>query len=255
MRGPRRTSCWRLACRWNTRCTCCRTPRRCGWWNRGPSSPCSTSGRCARASTRRKRSTSRRWTRSRRCGRSIRSWGAISDRHACCATRSCRRAARKARTSAACRSGIPSPTPNAACSDMSEAQLSHRVGAASRILAWVAHLYTATGAVIALLATAMTFAHNFRAALLYLVAATIVDATDGVLARAVRVKERLPYFDGALLDNLIDYLTYVFVPALIVWQADLVPTAFPICAAMCVSSLYGFSRTDAKGEGADHYFV
>jgi len=137
---------------------------------------------------------------------------------------------------------------------MSEAQLSHRVGAASRILAWVAHLYTATGAVIALLATAMTFAHNFRAALLYLVAATIVDATDGVLARAVRVKERLPHFDGALLDNLVDYLTYVFVPALIVWQAELVPVAFPICALMLVSSLYGFARTDSKGAEDDHYF-
>ena len=122
------------------------------------------------------------------------------------------------------------------------------------MIAWLAHLYTATGAVIALLATAMTFAHNFRAAFLYLVAATIVDATDGVLARALRVKERLPYFDGALLDNLVDYLTYVFVPALIVWQADLVPTAFPICAAMLLSSLYGFARTDAKGGDADPYF-
>jgi phosphatidylcholine synthase len=123
------------------------------------------------------------------------------------------------------------------------------------ILPWIAHLYTSTGVVIALLSTAMAFAHNFRAAFLYLVAACIVDASDGVLARALRVKERLPYFDGALLDNLIDYLTYVFVPALIVWQADLVPSAFPICSAMLVSSLYGFSRTDAKGEGADYHFT
>src|ERR1044071_8187533 len=123
------------------------------------------------------------------------------------------------------------------------------------ILPWIAHLYTALGGVIALLATAVTVAHNFRAAFVYLVAATIVDATDGFLARALKVKERLPYFDGALLDNIVDFLTYVFVPALIVWQAKLVPTAFPICAAMIVSSLYGFSRTDAKGEGADHYFI
>jgi phosphatidylcholine synthase len=123
------------------------------------------------------------------------------------------------------------------------------------ILPWIAHLYTAIGGVIALLATAMAFAHNFRAAFLYLVAATIVDATDGMLARALRVKELLPQFDGALLDNIVDYLTYVYVPALIVWQADLVPSAFPICAAMIVSSLYGFSRTDAKGEGADYYFI
>jgi phosphatidylcholine synthase len=123
------------------------------------------------------------------------------------------------------------------------------------ILPWLAHLYTSTGVVLALLATAVAFAHNFRAAFLYLVAATIVDATDGALARAVRVKERLPYFDGALLDNLIDYLTYVFVPALIVWQAQLVPSAFPICAAMCVSSLYGFSITDAKGAEGHHHFT
>jgi phosphatidylcholine synthase len=123
------------------------------------------------------------------------------------------------------------------------------------ILPWLAHLYTSAGVVIALLATAVTFAHNFRAAFLYLVAATIVDATDGVLARALRVKELLPQFDGALLDNIIDYLTYAFVPALIVWQADLVPSAFPVCSAMLVSSLYGFARTDAKGEGADYYFT
>ena len=133
------------------------------------------------------------------------------------------------------------------------------------ILPWIAHLYTATGAVIALLATAMAFNHNFRAAFLYLVAATFVDATDGMLARGLRVKERLPQFDGALLDNLVDYLTYVFVPALIVWQADLVPSAFPICAAMLLSSAYGFAQADAKvdahlrqgsgGQAADHFFT
>lgn len=123
------------------------------------------------------------------------------------------------------------------------------------ILAWIAHLYTATGIVLALLATGMAFAHNFRAAFIYLVIATVVDATDGWLARAARVKERLPGFDGALMDNIIDYVTYVFIPALIVWQADLVPTAFPVCAAMTVSSLYGFCRTDAKVEAGDHYFT
>jgi phosphatidylcholine synthase len=123
------------------------------------------------------------------------------------------------------------------------------------ILAWIAHLYTATGIVLALLATALTFAHDFRGAFIYLVLATIVDATDGWLARFARVKERLPWFDGALMDNIIDYQTYVFIPALIVWQADLVPNAFPICAAMTISSLYGFSRTDAKVETGDHYFT
>ncbi len=122
------------------------------------------------------------------------------------------------------------------------------------ILPWIAHLYTATGAVLALLATSMTFAHNFRGAFLFLIAATIVDATDGWLARALRVKERLPHFDGALLDNIVDFLTYVFVPALIVFQARLVPSAFPICSAMVVSSLYGFSNAAAKVERDGEYF-
>lgn len=123
------------------------------------------------------------------------------------------------------------------------------------ILPWAAHVYTATGTVWALLATAMTFAHNFRAAFIFLVVATFVDSTDGVLARAFRVKELLPQFDGALLDNIIDYMTYVFVPALIVWQADLVPNAFPICAAMLMSSAYGFAHSAAKVESGDHFFT
>ena len=96
------------------------------------------------------------------------------------------------------------------------------VGAASDvtpILPWIAHLYTATGAVIALLATGLTFAHNFRGVFIYFVVATFVDATDGWLARALRVKERLPKFDGGRLDDIVDYLTYVFIPALVVWQA------------------------------------
>ncbi|HUQ87360.1 MAG TPA: CDP-alcohol phosphatidyltransferase family protein [Vicinamibacterales bacterium] len=123
------------------------------------------------------------------------------------------------------------------------------------ILPWIAHLYTATGAVIALLATAMTFAHNFRAVFIYFVVATFVDSTDGVLARALKVKERLPHFDGAKLDDIIDYLMYVFVPALVVWQADLVPSAFPICAAMVLSSAYGFAHNDAKVASHDHFFT
>ena len=123
------------------------------------------------------------------------------------------------------------------------------------ILPWIAHFYTATGVVIALLATGMTFAHNFRAVFIYMVIATFVDSTDGFLARALRVKERLPHFDGAKLDDIVDYLMYVFVPALVVWQADMVPVAFPICAAMVLSSAYGFVQADAKVASSDYYFT
>jgi phosphatidylcholine synthase len=123
------------------------------------------------------------------------------------------------------------------------------------MIAWIAHLYTATGAVIALLATGMTFAHNFRAVFIYFIAATFVDSTDGVLARALKVKERLPNFDGAKLDDIIDYLMYAFIPALVVWQADMVPSAFPICAAIVLSSGYGFAQADAKVASTDYFFT
>lgn len=123
------------------------------------------------------------------------------------------------------------------------------------ILPWIAHTYTATGTVWAFLATAMTFSGNFRGAFIFLVVATFVDSTDGVLARAMKVKERTPQFDGALLDNIIDYMTFVFIPALIIWRADLVPAPLLVCAAVLMSSAYGFAHTAAKVEKGDHFFT
>jgi phosphatidylcholine synthase len=128
----------------------------------------------------------------------------------------------------------------------------------SRIMTpWIAHLYTALGAGTALAATLATFDGEFRAAFLWLALAVFIDATDGVLARALRVKDRLPWFDGALLDNLVDYLTYVFVPVLIMLRADLWPAAAApwLGAAVLVASGYGFSRADAKVQTSDYFFT
>jgi phosphatidylcholine synthase len=125
------------------------------------------------------------------------------------------------------------------------------------LLPWIAHLYTALGAVAALLATLAVFAEDFRTAFFWLGVQILIDSTDGLLARAVRVQERLPWFDGALLDNLIDYITYVFVPALIVVRAALVPegSALGIASAMLIASGYAFSRTDAKVKQTEYFFT
>ena len=124
-------------------------------------------------------------------------------------------------------------------------------------MAWLAHLYTASGAATALAAVLALEAGDLRATFLWLVLATVIDATDGVLARALHVKERLPWFDGGTLDNVVDYLTYVFVPALVVVKAGLVPAplAIPLAAAMLIASGYGFSRADAKVATTDHFFT
>jgi phosphatidylcholine synthase len=123
------------------------------------------------------------------------------------------------------------------------------------IAAWLVHLYTASGFVLAFLAAVAAVDHDFRSAFFFLAVQIAVDATDGVLARAARVSERLPWFSGSKLDDLVDYLTYVFVPALIVWQALLVvdPWTHVVPAAMLLASGYGFSRTDAKT--TDHFFT
>ncbi len=121
--------------------------------------------------------------------------------------------------------------------------------------AWLAHAYTASGAVLALLAAIDLFEHDYRTAFFWLYLQVAVDATDGVLARALHVKTRLPWFNGAKLDDIVDYLCYVFIPALFVWRALLVPDAWaiPVAAAMLLSSAYGFNREDAKT--SDHFFL
>ena len=121
--------------------------------------------------------------------------------------------------------------------------------------AWLVHAYTGTGAVLAFLALQAAIAQNFRAAFLWLFAAVLVDSTDGVLARLARVHERLPNFSGQKLDDIVDYLTFVFVPAVILWQAHAItePWTIPVVAAMLLSSLYGFVSDDAKTD--DHFFT
>ena len=123
------------------------------------------------------------------------------------------------------------------------------------LLAWFAHAYTASGLILTFLATVAVIDHDYRTAFFWLALQIIVDATDGVLARAVRVSERIPWFNGAKLDDIVDYLTYVFVPALFVWEAPIVPAAWAmvVAGAMLLSSAYGFNRDDAKT--ADHFFT
>ena len=123
------------------------------------------------------------------------------------------------------------------------------------VAAWLVHLYTASGFVLAFLATIAIIEGDYRSAFLYLWLQVAVDATDGWLARRVRVLERLPGFSGKTLDDLVDFLTYVFVPALAVWRGGIVPDgwATAVGSAMLLSSGFGFSRVKAKTP--DHFFT
>ena len=124
-------------------------------------------------------------------------------------------------------------------------------------LAWSAHAYTALGlpcaAAMAVLIVRGGDA-SFRLAFALMVAATAVDATDGLLARRFRVGDVLPGFDGRRLDDLIDFQTYTALPLLLVWRAGLVPAGWEWwLVAPLVASAYGFCQADAKTD--DDFFL
>jgi len=126
---------------------------------------------------------------------------------------------------------------------------------ANLIFAWLVHIYTALGAVLGLYTILAVEEANFRLAFLLMACTVIIDATDGALARAARVKQIIPWFDGTLLDNLVDYLNYVIVPSLLMLRAHLLPEqdGLWLAAMPVLSSAYGFCRSDAKT--ADHFFL
>jgi len=100
-----------------------------------------------------------------------------------------------------------------------------------------------------------TVGGDYRAAFLWMIAATVVDGVDGWLARLARVDQRASGVDGRRLDDIVDYVTYVFVPAALMLRSSLLPAAiaWPVAATVLLSSAFGFSRTDAKT--ADHFFT
>jgi phosphatidylcholine synthase len=121
-----------------------------------------------------------------------------------------------------------------------------------RILAWGVHLFTAVGAVLGAWALLAVDAAQWRTALLLLFAAFLVDCFDGMLARAVGVAEVLPDFDGRRLDDMVDYLNYVVVPAVFLVAGGWLPH-WGWAAPPILASAYGFSQREAKT--SDDFFL
>jgi phosphatidylcholine synthase len=125
----------------------------------------------------------------------------------------------------------------------------------SLILAWLVHLYTALGTVVAFFSLLCIEQRNFREAFCLMALAVVIDATDGTLARAARVKELIPWFDGELLDEIVDYFNYVIVPSLFLVRANILPPqdSLWLAALPLLASAYGFCQREAKT--ADYFFL
>lgn len=124
-----------------------------------------------------------------------------------------------------------------------------------RLLAALVHLGTAMGAVTALMALLAIVEKDWKGLYLWLGLAFIIDGVDGTFARWVRVSERLPRFSGDRLDLIVDYLTYVFIPAYALMAAGYLtgPLGLTMAFAILLSSLFHFIDTDSKAE--DYSFV
>ena len=128
--------------------------------------------------------------------------------------------------------------------------------AVARASAWAVHVYTATGTVIAMLTVIAVMEGDVERALWLGLAAMVVDGTDGMLARHLQVKRWIPWFDGAMLDNIVDYLTYAFTPMVLLWSAGYLgegTSATVLAVVPLLASAYQFCRVDAKTE--DHLFL
>jgi phosphatidylcholine synthase len=122
-------------------------------------------------------------------------------------------------------------------------------------LAWLVHLYTALGAVVAFLAIILIEQLKFQEAFWLMSLAVVIDATDGTFARAARVKEIIPWFDGDRLEDIIDYANYVIVPCWFFVHAHLLPAedALWLASLPLLASAYGFCQKEAKT--SDHFFL
>ncbi|HNM37867.1 MAG TPA: CDP-alcohol phosphatidyltransferase family protein, partial [Anaerolineales bacterium] len=122
------------------------------------------------------------------------------------------------------------------------------------ILAWGVHLFTATGAIWGLLGIFAIFENNYKMMIVWMIVAMLVDGFDGMLARWADVKKYANGIDGALLDNILDYLNYVLVPAIFMIHTDLLPEPVKWLTACLIllTSAYQFTQTDAKTD--DHHF-
>jgi phosphatidylcholine synthase len=124
-----------------------------------------------------------------------------------------------------------------------------------RALAFSVHIFTACGVALGLLALIAAVRGEWAQMFLWLGAALIIDGFDGMLARATNVAERLPRWSGEVLDLVVDFTTYVFVPAFAVATSGLLPDKWGIAAGFIMVITGALYFADRRMKSADNYFV
>lgn len=123
-----------------------------------------------------------------------------------------------------------------------------------RILGWLIHLFTASGACAGLFALWAIEQQHLQVALWWMSVTIVIDAVDGMFARFVNIKQVVPRIDGALLDNIVDFFTYCMVPCFFLLVTPLLPNYWRVICIVAITfaSAYQFTQVDAKTH--DHFF-
>jgi phosphatidylcholine synthase len=129
------------------------------------------------------------------------------------------------------------------------------VGMKTKPLAFSVHLLTGSGAALALMALVAAGRGEWRLMFGWLGIALIVDGIDGPLARKVDTKSNAANWDGVILDLVIDYLTFVFIPAYALIYAPLLPAPWGLVAALFIALTGGLYFADVRMKAEDNCFV
>lgn len=117
------------------------------------------------------------------------------------------------------------------------------------------HLLTASGAVFAMFALLAAAQENWNTMFLWLIVAFIVDGIDGPLARKFDVITHAPRYDGSLLDLIVDYMTYAFIPAFALYWSEILPGWLGLCTIGIITFTSAIYFVDTNMKNKEHYFV
>jgi phosphatidylcholine synthase len=120
--------------------------------------------------------------------------------------------------------------------------------------AFSVHIFTACGAACALLALLAAVNTGWTQMFAWLGVAAIIDGIDGTLARRLRVTEVLPRWSGDVLDFVVDYVTYVFVPAYAMVAGGLLPPAVALALGLVITVTGALYFADRRMKTSDSYF-
>lgn len=126
---------------------------------------------------------------------------------------------------------------------------SERVRLGRKIRAYLVHIFTASGVAFAFLAMAEVIRTDLdpRWVFGWLTLAVLIDSADGPLARLWDVESHAPRIVGGTIDMIVDYLTFTFIPLVLVWRMDWLPGWDGLWVTLVmVASLFGFANTSAK---------